>query len=328
MAASLSSFIPAATATCASRIFTSATYRSADVRTLFHLDDQEISLPPGHKYPTRKYRMLRDLLAADGNFHFEPAPFASRQAIERVHDSTYVEQFLTGTLPTAAMWRIGFPWSESLVRRTLGSVGGTLAAAREAISSKAFGGNLAGGTHHAFRAEGSGFCVFNDIAVAILMLREEYGVERAAVIDLDVHQGDGTALIFEHDALVLTLSLHGKNNFPFRKQRSRIDIELPDRIGDDEYLSALAPVLPKVFEFKPDVIFYQSGVDALASDVLGRLALTSDGLKERDRMVMQAARQYGAPFVITLGGGYSDPIELTAAAHANTFRTAALTWPE
>ena len=297
------------------------------MRTLYHLDDHEISLPPGHKYPTRKYRLLRELLAADGAYRFEPSPLAPRAAIERVHDSTYVEHFLNGTLATPAMRRIGFPWSESLVQRTLGSVGGTLAASRMALT-QGFGGNLAGGTHHAFRAEGSGFCVFNDIAVAILTMRAEYGLERAAVIDLDVHQGDGTALIFEHDPLVLTLSVHGKHNFPFRKQRSVIDVELADQTGDEEYLAAILPVLPLVFDFKPDVIFYQSGVDALASDVLGRLALTADGLRQRDRIVMQAAKDYGAPFVITLGGGYSNPIELTAAAHANTFRTAALTWPE
>ena len=297
------------------------------MRTLYHLDDHEISLPPGHKYPTRKYRLLRNLLAADGAYRFEPSPFAPRAAIERVHDSTYVEHFLNGTLATPVMRRIGFPWSESLVRRTLGSVGGTLAASRMALT-QGFGGNLAGGTHHAFRAEGSGFCVFNDIAVAILAMRAEYGLERAAVIDLDVHQGDGTALIFEHDPLVLTLSVHGKHNFPFRKQRSVIDVELADQTGDEEYLAATLSVLPRVFDFKPDVIFYQSGVDALASDVLGRLALTADGLRQRDRIVMQAAKDYGAPFVVTLGGGYSNPIELTAAAHANTFRTAALTWPE
>jgi acetoin utilization deacetylase AcuC-like enzyme len=186
-----------------------------------------------------------------------------------------------------------------------------------------WGGNLAGGTHHAFRGEGSGFCVFNDIAVAILSLRSDAGVVRAAVIDLDVHQGDGTALIFESDPNVTTVSVHGKNNFPFRKQRSKLDVELPDGTSDEEYLDHVARVLPRVFEFGPQVIFYQSGVDALASDRLGRLSLTLDGLARRDRMVLSACRDFGAPFVITLGGGYSDPIEVTAEAHANTFRLAA-----
>jgi acetoin utilization deacetylase AcuC-like enzyme len=215
------------------------------------------------------------------------------------------------------MRRIGFPWSPQLVRRTLASVGGTLAATADALRT-GFGGNLAGGTHHAFYAEGSGFCVFNDLAVAIRARRL-----RAAVVDLDVHQGDGTAAIFEDDPAVLTLSLHGQNNFPFRKQRSRIDIALPDGTGDDAYLSRLAAALPQVREFGPGILFYQSGVDTLSGDRLGRLALTHAGLVERDRMVFQFVRDVGIPIVVTLGGGYADPIDRTVEAHANTFRTAA-----
>jgi acetoin utilization deacetylase AcuC-like enzyme len=291
-------------------------------RTLYYCDHHEIPLPPTHKFPIRKYGLLRALLRADGYYEMQPAPFASAETIERVHDPVYVRSFLDGSLPERALRRIGFPWSQGLVKRTLASVGGTLAACRQAIGS-GFGGNLAGGTHHAFRSEGAGFCVFNDLAVAILVLREEHRLERAAVIDLDVHQGDGTALIFADDPNVLTLSIHGRNNFPFRKQRSRIDIELEDGAGDDLYLEQLEAVLPRVFAFRPQVILYQSGVDGLAADRLGRLSLTLDGLRRRDRLVMQSGRDYGAPFVVTLGGGYSDPIELTAEAHANTYRTAA-----
>lgn len=268
-----------------------------------------------------KYRLLRERLASDGMFQFEQAPMADRTTIELVHDPTYVSGFIDGTLPASVVRRIGFPWSEGLVRRTLSSVGGTLAATASA-SAHRWGGNLAGGTHHAFRSEGSGFCVFNDIAIAIIALRGR-GIRRAAVIDLDVHQGDGTAQIFEDDPEVLTLSMHGRNNFPFRKQRSKIDVDLEDKTGDEQYLSQLAAVLPKVFEFAPEVVFYQSGVDALASDVLGRLSLTHEGMRQRDRTVMASAKSYGAPFVITLGGGYSIPVELTAEAHANTFRMAA-----
>jgi acetoin utilization deacetylase AcuC-like enzyme len=208
-----------------------------------------------------------------------------------------------------------------LVKRTLASAGGTLSATCDAFDS-GWGGNLAGGTHHAFRAEGSGFCVFNDIAVAIHWLRARDRIQRAAVIDLDVHQGDGTAQIFEADANVFTLSLHAKSNFPFRKQQSKIDLEFEDDTHDAEYLNALETVLPRVFAFQPDILFYQSGVDALASDRLGRLALTHSGLQERDRRVLSAAFKHSVPIVITLGGGYSEPIELTALAHANTFRTA------
>jgi acetoin utilization deacetylase AcuC-like enzyme len=291
-------------------------------RRLFYCDHHRIPLPAGHKFPMRKYGLLRELLAADGRFVFEPAPFAGESDIGLAHDPDYVRRFLAGTLDPRTVRRIGFPWSGQLVRRTLASVGGTLAAARDALDS-GFGGNLAGGTHHASRAEGSGFCVFNDLAVAIRALGRDSLAARAAVIDLDVHQGDGTALIFEHDPAVLTLSLHGRNNFPFRKQRSRIDVDLPDGTGDDEYLPALASVLPRVFDFRPQVVFYQSGVDALAGDRLGRLALTHQGLKRRDRMVLEACRDHGFPVAVTLGGGYADPIERSAEAHANTFRTAA-----
>ena len=285
---------------------------------LFYTDHYEVELPAGHKFPMRKYRLVREMLQQDGCFTFTPGGEAPLNAIERAHDPEYVRQFVSGTLPPQVIRRIGFPWSEAMVRRTLASAGATLAAAEDAVSNGA-GGTLAGGTHHAFRNEGSGFCVFNDIAIAILALREEHGVHRAAVIDLDVHQGDGTALIFEEDLAVFTFSMHGRNNFPFRKQRSRLDLELDDGTGDEEYLVMLEAALPRVFASSPDVVFFQSGVDALATDVLGKLALTPEGMRQRDRTVIEAARDYGAPLVVTLGGGYSHPIEMTVAAHANTF---------
>jgi acetoin utilization deacetylase AcuC-like enzyme len=292
---------------------------AADIRRrLYYCDHFEIPLPAGHKFPMRKYRLLRDVLLADGRYDLEPAALADPAAIKLAHDPEYVEQFLAGTLPAAAMLRIGFPWSQGLVQRTLGSAGGTLAATRDALAT-GFGGVLAGGTHHAFRSEGSGFCVFNDVAIAIYQRKPI----RAAVIDLDVHQGDGTAHFFENDPDVFTLSIHGKNNFPFRKQRSKLDVELADQTGDEEYLRALDEALPRVWEFDPEIVFYLSGVDALASDVLGRLSLTLEGMKARDRRVIRQVQGRGIPLVITLGGGYSNPIELTAEAHANTFRIAA-----
>ena len=291
-------------------------------RRLWYADHHDFPLPAGHKFPLEKYALVRQLLAADGAFAFEPSPFAPVEAIELAHDPAYVRGFLAGTLAPAAMRRIGFPWSAGLVRRTRASVGGTLGAAEDALST-GFGGNLAGGTHHAFRGEGSGFCVFNDIAVAILWLRAGGRAARAAVVDLDVHQGDGTAHIFRDDSAVLTLSLHGRNNFPFRKQCSRIDVDLPDGTGDAAYLAALAAALPEVFAFAPAVIFYQCGVDALAGDRLGRLALTHDGLRARDRAVFEGCRRAGVPVAAVLGGGYAQPIARTAEAHANTFRTAA-----
>jgi acetoin utilization deacetylase AcuC-like enzyme len=292
---------------------------------LFYCDHYAIPLPPGHKFPMAKYALIRELLAADGFYHFECAPLADPTDVKLAHDAEYVDAFVNGTLSAQAIRRIGFPWSEGLVKRSLASVGGTLGAAEDALES-GFGGNLAGGTHHAFRAEGSGFCVFNDIAVSIEWLRSQGRIRRAAVIDVDVHQGDGTAHIFENDPNVLTASVHCGVNFPFRKQRSKIDVELPEGTEDDAYLEALHPLLPRVLEFGPEVVFYQSGVDTLASDSLGRLKLTHQGLKQRDRMVMRAVHRRGIPFVVTLGGGYSKPIELTALAHANTFRIAAEIW--
>jgi acetoin utilization deacetylase AcuC-like enzyme len=285
---------------------------------LFYCDHFEIPLPAGHKFPMEKYRLLRERLVSDGFWKLEVATPAPIEAIALAHDPEYVAQFVNGTLPASAMRRIGFPWSQGLVTRTLASAGGTLAATRDALAT-GFGGTLAGGTHHAFRTEGSGYCVFNDVAIALRTLHPI----RAAVVDLDVHQGDGTAHFFEHDPDVLTLSLHGANNFPFRKQRSTIDVELPDKTGDEEYLRALDSVLPRVLDFRPEIVFYLSGVDGLAGDVLGRLALTHEGLKARDTRVIGACFANELPLVITLGGGYSKPIDLTAEAHANTFRVAA-----
>jgi acetoin utilization deacetylase AcuC-like enzyme len=287
------------------------------VPSLYYCDHHPLVLPPGHKFPAEKYTLLREQLAADGFYTLEPAAAADPAVIGLAHAPAYVASVLDGTVDPRIMRRIGFPWSPQLVARTLASVGGTLAATRDALAT-GFGGNLAGGTHHAFYAEGSGFCVFNDLAVAIRAHRL-----RASVIDLDVHQGDGTAAIFEHDPDVLTVSLHGQHNFPFRKQRSRIDVGFADGTRDDEYLSQLAAALTEVRAFAPAILFYQSGVDALAGDRLGRLALTHAGLAERDRTVFHFARELGLPIVVTLGGGYADPIARTVEAHANTFRTAA-----
>jgi acetoin utilization deacetylase AcuC-like enzyme len=265
--------------------------------------------------------MLRAALTESRRFELEPAREADPAVIARAHDPAYVRAFIDGTLEPQVMRRIGFPWSEALVRRTLASVGGTLSASRDALAT-GFGGNLAGGTHHAFRSEGAGFCVFNDLAVAILSL----GL-RAAVLDLDVHQGDGTAAIFEGHSDVLTVSLHGANNFPFHKRRGAIDVALPDGTEDDRYLAEVERVLPAIEEFHPAVLFYQSGVDGLSTDRLGRLALTHAGLEERDRMVFEFTHRLDVPVVVTLGGGYSQPIERTVLAHTTTFLTAARIYP-
>lgn len=285
---------------------------------LYFTDSHVLPLPVGHKFPIAKYRMLRDLLDHTGLFQLEPAPMGDVETIKRTHDPSYVDDFVHGRLSDAAIRRIGFPWSPELVKRTLASVGATLAATDEALRN-GWGGTLAGGTHHAFYAEGSGFCIFNDIAVAIRKLQTEVRLERFAVIDLDVHQGDGTAQIFQNDPSVLTFSIHCKNNFPLRKQTSKFDIALDAGVGDDRYLEILREALPRVWAFQPQIIFYQAGVDVLRSDALGRLALSPEGLEQRDRVVFESVRQRELPLVVTLGGGYSNPIELTARAHANTF---------
>ena len=288
---------------------------------LFSTDRYHITLPDGHKFPILKYGMLRQIIEKESLFQVEQAPPADAETVAVVHDADYVSAFAAGQLGPAAIRRIGLPWSEVLVQRAFASVGGTVNASLQALQH-GWGATLGGGTHHAFRSEGAGFCVFNDIAVAIQLLRARGLIRRAAVIDLDVHQGDGTAEIFQDDPEVFTLSIHCESNFPFRKKRSRLDVALPDGVEDAEYLRQLDEVLPAAFAFKPDIVFYQSGVDPLASDVLGRLSLTHQGLIERDRRVFAAALKFGAPFVLTSGGGYSRPIELSAEAHANTYRTA------
>ena len=266
--------------------------------------------------------MLRQTLAEDGEFDLQPAALATQSQVLRVHTPEYVQGFLDGTLESSAMRRIGFPWSPGLVTRTLASAGGTLAAARQALVA-GMAGTLAGGTHHAFRGEGSGFCVFNDLAIAIEDLRLHSRLRRFAVADFDVHQGDGTASIFANDLEVFTLSVHGRKNFPFRKQQSKtLDIELEDGILDDEYLKTIEAALAGVWQFSPDFILYQSGVDGLDSDRLGRLKLTVDGLRRRDEILLHEAWRRSVPITITLGGGYSNPIGPTVEAHSNTFRVA------
>ncbi len=275
---------------------------------LFFCDHHPLPLPDGHKFPLSKYRLVRDIVVQDGRFHLQEAPFVTPPDLARVHSPSYISSFLNGTLDQSVIRRIGFPWSLGLVNRTLASTGGTLAAAKTAIAT-GFAGTVAGGTHHAFRNEGAGFCVFNDLAVAAEWLRHCAGVTRIAVVDLDVHQGDGTASIFQDDPGIFTLSLHGARNFPFRKQRSRLDVEFPDGTTGAAYLAALRSALNEVWAFDPQLILFQSGVDGLVSDRLGRLALTLDDLAERDCTVFGAVRRRQVPIVVTMGGGYSDPIQ-------------------
>lgn len=289
----------------------------------YFCDDREVPLPPEHRFPMGKYRRLRELLLDSGLLSAEQCLSAAEvepARLERVHDPLYVRAVLAGTLSPEAQRRLGFPWSPALLRRSLASVGGTLSATFEALEHGQ-ASNLAGGTHHAYRDFGSGYCVFNDLAVAAVAALESGRVRRVLIFDVDVHQGDGTAAIFAGNERVFTCSLHGERNFPARKQHSDLDVPLPDGTGDGEYLAALEGAWKASLErARPELVLIQGGVDALAQDRLGRLALSHAGLAERDRFLVSSARAAGLPQVWTLGGGYGEPIEASLEAHLGTYR--------
>ncbi len=291
---------------------------------VFYPDIEAMPVPPGHRFPAGKYQLLRDLVAREAILPPEcltASPVIEPGDLLRAHSATYVDAVHAGTLAPDAMRRIGLPWSPALVQRSRATVGGALAAARSALEH-GLSGQLAGGTHHAHRDFGSGFCVFNDVAVAALTLLETGVVQRIAVLDLDVHQGDGNAALLVGHPGMLVVGLQGERNFPFRRVPSDIDVELPDCTEDRAYLSALADVLPAIEAMRPDLVLYLSGADALADDRLGRLALTHDGLAERDRMVFEMCRRRGIPVSIAIGGGYAQPIEASVRGYANTYRAA------
>jgi len=286
---------------------------------LISSEGDPLVLPPEHRFPIGKYARVSAMLAAE---HPELLTFAERASwddLARIHEPDYLRAVREGSLDRDAIRRLGFPWSESLVNRSRRSTGGTLEALAWAMETGA-SGHMAGGTHHAFRDRGEGFCVFNDLAVAIGVALHRYGVRRVAIVDLDVHQGNGTAQIFEGDPDILTLSLHGQKNYPFHKERSSFDVGLPDGCEDDEYLRELDEALELVPTHRPELILYQAGVDALRGDRLGRLSLTHEGLMRRDARVYALAKKLGVPIVVTLGGGYGREIDATIEAHANVYR--------
>jgi acetoin utilization deacetylase AcuC-like enzyme len=280
-----------------------------------------IDLPPGHRFPIAKYGIIRDRAVACGAFEaadiHEPDR-ADRWALELVHTRAYVDAVVQGSMAPPAIRRLGFPWSEQLRERSLRTVQGTVEAARDALELGA-GVNLAGGTHHAFADRGEGFCVFNDVAIAIRVLQQEGRVRRAAIVDLDVHQGNGTARIFEGDPDVYTFSMHAAGNFPFHKERSSLDVELADGASDSTFLSLLAAHLDQVLsEAQPELVFYLAGADPYREDRFGRLALSFDGLQARDAFVLECCRRRGLPIVITMAGGYARSLEDVALIHTNT----------
>lgn len=289
---------------------------------VFYSDHFEIQLPPDHRFPIQKYRLLRNQLIESGILdasQLKEAPLAERASILFAHDAEYTDRFLFNRLIEAEIRRIGFPWSPGLVTKVLASVGGALASARSALL-QGISGNLAGGTHHAHRDWGSGYCVFNDLAVTALELLNEGLVKRVAIIDLDVHQGDGNASILNGNPHVFIFNMHCDSNFPFRKVSSTFDLPLPPGVRDAEYLDLLERNLFRVFAFEPDLILYQAGVDPLAQDALGKLDLSHAGLFARDSAVLSEAKKHGVPISLALGGGYSNPIEASLEAYLGTYR--------
>ncbi len=278
-----------------------------------------------HSYPMDKYRLVPARLLAEATLSreelIEPEA-ATLDDILRVHTPEYVQAFVNGTLERKAMLRIGLPWSPELVRRAFAVIGGTIGATRLALK-EGIAANLAGGTHHAFADHGEGYCIFNDMVIAMRRLRADGAARRFLVVDLDVHQGNGTAALCAGDPEVFTFSMHGENNYPARKEHGSWDIALPDGVTDEEYLGRLARALPQLVErFRPQLLFYQAGVDVLAGDRFGKLALTMEGVGERDRLVHDFAHRLGLPLVITLGGGYARDLEHIVEAHCQTVRIA------
>jgi acetoin utilization deacetylase AcuC-like enzyme len=292
----------------------------------FYCDHFVLPLPDGHKFPMAKYSHLRERIVADAIIRPEDlheALPASWSDLALVHTAGYLRDVEQGTVPRETQRRIGFPWSAQMVERARRSVGATILAARAALQHGA-AANLAGGTHHAFSDRGEGFCVFNDVAVATRVLLRNGGATRVAVIDCDVHQGNGTAAIFAADPAVFTFSMHGAHNFPFRKEVGDLDVTLEDGATDQEYLALLARHLPNVLDaHRPDVAFYVSGADAYEGDRLGRLKLTIEGLRRRDEYVFNQCRARRLPVVVTMGGGYATDIDAIVTIHANTIREAA-----
>lgn len=291
----------------------------------YYCDHFVLPLPQGHRFPMRKYRLLRERLAGDGRIRLTVPDAVDDEALLRVHTRPYLDAVVDGHLDRDGQRRIGFPWSPGLVERSRRSVGGTVAAGRAALSD-GFAANLAGGTHHAFADRGEGFCVFNDAAVAARELQTRGDVARVAVLDLDVHQGNGTAAIFRHDESVLTVSVHGDGNYPFRKEDSDLDIALPDGAGDADYLEAVEAALRVTLQWDPDLIFFLAGADPFEGDALGRLAVTMEGLAARDSRVLAAAAEKDVPVAVVMAGGYAPAVEEIARIHETTVRTAADRW--
>jgi acetoin utilization deacetylase AcuC-like enzyme len=292
----------------------------------FYSDHFVLPLPEGHRFPMAKYARLRERVLAEGVVppeHLHEAPAATWEQLMLAHTPGYVAAVAAGTVAPDIMRRVGFPWSPAMVERSRRSAGATIAASHAALAD-GVSVNLAGGTHHAFADRGEGYCVFNDVAIAARVLQREGRCRRVAVVDCDVHQGNGTASIFRDDPSVFTFSMHGAKNFPFRKETGDLDVELPDGMGNAAYLSELARHLPSVLGWRPDAVFYLAGADPFERDRLGRLKLTKDGLAARDEAVLDACLAARVPVTVVMSGGYASDIEDIVDIHVATVRAAAV----
>lgn len=284
-----------------------------------------LNLPKDHKFPIQKYTLVKEQLLYEGTIteaNLFDAGLCTDEQVLAVHTMEYWGKVKTLSLSEHEIRRIGLPLNQRLVERSLSSSGGTLEVALYALENN-ISLNIAGGTHHAFTYKGEGFCVLNDIAIAACWLMEKQQIKRILVVDLDVHQGNGTAQIFRDDSRVFTFSMHGKDNYPLKKETSDLDIALPAYTGDIAYLELLSYWMPRLIEEqKPEFIFYQAGVDVLATDKLGKLSLTRQGCRRRDEIVFEHCIRYGIPVAVAMGGGYSERMADIIEAHSNTFRTA------
>lgn len=295
-----------------------------DLPLVYH-PDYVAPLPEGHRFPMAKFRLLYETLLSEGvataaQFHTPGRP--PQEWLELVHHPSYVEAYCNGSLDSKAQRRIGLPWSPALVNRTCVAVGGTILTAKLALQ-QGLACNTAGGTHHAFPDYGSGFCIFNDLAIAALLLLQMEMAQKILIVDLDVHQGDGTALIFQQDPRVFTFSMHCEVNFPGTKQQSDLDVSLPEGMEDDAYLQTLAAYLPDLLtQVKPDLVLYDAGVDPHLGDRLGKLALTDTGLYRREMQVLTTCVSQGYPVACVIGGGYAADLQALVYRHSLVHRAA------
>lgn len=296
---------------------------------VFYATQFVLSLPEGHRFPMHKYARLKERVVAEFPvIDLQQAEPATDGELALVHSPGYIQAIMDGSLAPALQREIGFPWSPAMGERARRSVGATVQASRVALAGEGISANIAGGTHHAYADKGGGFCVFNDAAVAARLMQAEHGRRnrqpmKVAIVDLDVHQGNGTARIFAQDQSVFTLSMHGAKNFPFRKEPSDLDVDLPDGCTDDPYLQALDHALEQLDgRFEPDFMVYLAGADPHEGDRLGRLKLTYDGLEARDRRVMDWAWRKRIPMAVAMAGGYGHDIEATVQVQMNTYRVA------